>query len=73
MPLQKEMLINTAVDDAPKTPALTDCADPLVPVQKYKAYQRIELQRYYAGQRPPPPTLKATIRSDWLESFFLSG
>ena len=43
--LQKELLVNTAVEDAPKTPALTDCADPLVPVQNYKAYHRVELQR----------------------------
>ena len=38
VPMQKELLVNTSVDDAPKTPALTDCVDPLVPIQKYKAY-----------------------------------
>ena len=71
--MQKELLVNTFIDDAPKTPALTECADPLVTVQKCKAYQRVELQRYYAGQSPPPLTFKATIRSDWLENFLLSG
>lgn len=44
VPLQKELLVNTTVDDAQKTPALTACADPLVPVQDYKSYQRVELQ-----------------------------
>ena len=71
--LQKELLVNTAVDDAPKTPALTDCPDPLVPVQKYKAYFRVESQRYKSGQRPPPLTFKATMQTEWLESYLLSG
>ena len=67
------MLVNTSVDDAPKTPALTDCVDPLVPIQKYKAYYRAELQRYNAGQRQPPLTFKATIYSTWLEGHLQSG
>ena len=61
VPMQKELLVNTSVDDAPKTPAVTDCVDPLVPIQKYKAYYRAELQRYNAGQRPLPSTPFATI------------
>lgn len=34
--LQKAILVNTSSNDAPMIPALTDCYDPLVSVQKYK-------------------------------------
>lgn len=34
-PLQKEFFASTQTDDAPKTPALTDCDDSLHPVQTY--------------------------------------
>ena len=67
------MLVNTAIDDAPKTRAMTSYPDTLVPVQKYKAYHRVALQQYNAGQRPPPLTFKATSPTEWLESFLLSG
>ena len=67
------MLVSTTTNDAPKTPDLTDCDDPLRSVQKYKAYFWIEIQRYQEGLRPKPPTFKATISAIWLESFLLSG
>ena len=59
--MQKELLVNTAIDDAPKTRAMTTYPDTLVPVQKYHAYHRVALQQYNAGQRSPPLTFKATI------------
>ena len=46
VPMQKDMLVSTTTNDAPKTPYLTDCDDPLRSVQKYKAYFRIQIQRY---------------------------
>ena len=61
------------IDDAPKTRAITTYSDTLVPVQKYKTYHLVALQQYNAGQRPPPLTFKATIPTEWLESFLLSG
>ena len=61
VPMQKEMLVSTTTNEAPKTPDLTDCDDPLRSVQKYKAYFRIEIQRYQEGLRRKPPTFKATI------------
>lgn len=33
VPLQKELLVNTKTDDAPKTPAMSDWDDPQLPVQ----------------------------------------
>ena len=38
VPMQKEILVSTTTNDAPKTPDLTDFDDPLRSVQKYKAY-----------------------------------
>ena len=73
VPLQKEMLVSTTTNDAPKTPDLTACADPLRTVQKYKAYFRIEIQRFREGLRPKPPTFEATISAVWLEPFLLGG
>ena len=71
--MQKELLVNTAIYDAPKTRAMKAYPDTLVPVQKYKVYHRVALQQYNAGQRPPPLTFKATIPTEWLESFLMSG
>ena len=73
VPLQKEFLVSTSTDDAPKAPDLTKCVDPMKVVQKYKAYFRIESQRYQEGIRPKPPTFKATMPATWLESFLSSG
>ena len=61
VPMQKAIIVSTTTNDAPKTPDLTDCDDPLRSVQKYKAYFRIEIQRYQEGLRPKPPKFKATI------------
>jgi len=73
LPLQKEFLVSTSTDDAPKAPDLTKCEDPMKVVQKYKAYFRIQNQRYQEGMRPKPPTFKATMPATWLESFLSSG
>ena len=45
VPLQKELLVSTPTDDAPKAPDITKCEDPMKVVQKYKAYFRIQNQR----------------------------
>ena len=42
-------------------------------VQKYKAYFRIQNQRYQEGMRTRPPSFKASIPAIWLESFLSSG
>lgn len=61
VPLQKELMVNTFTDDVPKTPALTNCNNPLIPVQIFKTYFRVESQWYQDGQRLPPPRFRATI------------
>ena len=71
--MQKELLVNTSIDDSPKTRPMPKYQDTLVPVQKYKAYHRVALQQYRAGQRPPPLTFKATIPTEWLEDYLMSG
>ena len=58
VPFQKEMLVSTTTNDAPKTPDVTKCDDPLKVVQRYKAYFRIESQRYQEGLRPKTPPSK---------------
>ena len=73
VPLQKELLVSASIDDAPKAPDLTKCEDPMKVVQKYKAYFRIQNQRYQEGMRTRSPTFKATIPPIWLESFLTSG
>lgn len=42
-------------------------------MQNYKAYLRVEKQRYVEGQRPSPSILKAIIPTEWLERYLLSG
>ena len=66
VPMQKEMLVSTTTNEAPKTPDVTKCDDPLKVVHKYKAYFRIESQRYQEGLRPKPSTFKATMPEKWL-------
>lgn len=73
MLLQKELLVNTSTNDAPKAPDLTDCPDSLPPVTKYKACHRVEQQSYLYGQRTPPSTFKATISPTWLERYLVCG
>ena len=73
VPMQKAMLVSTTTNDAPKTSGVAKCDDPLRVVQKYKAYFRIESQKYQEGLRPKPPTFKATMPATWLESFLISG
>ena len=67
------MLVNASVDDTPKAPDLTMCEDPMKVVQNYKAYSRIQNQRYLEGMRTRPPSFKATIPAIWLEAFPSSG
>ena len=62
VPLQKELLVSTSTDDAPKAPDLTKCENPMKVVQKYKAYFRIQNQRYQEGMRPKPPPSKRLCR-----------
>lgn len=64
------MPVSTKTDDTPKNRDLTDCDDPLRPVQKYMAYYH---QRYLKGQRPKPPTFKETMSTTWPESYLMSG
>lgn len=73
VPSKKEILVSTSNDDAPRTPDLTDCEDLLRPVQKYKAYHRVEHRRYLKVQRPKPPTFRATILTARIESYLMSG
>lgn len=73
VPLQKEMLGSTTTENSSKMPDLTDCIDPLRPVQKYKAYFHVEYQRYKEGQRPMPPNFKATMSTTWIENYLMSG
>lgn len=72
MPLQKELVVNTTTDEDPKTPALTDQDDSLLPLQTYKTCQIFEHRRHIAGQRPLPLTIKATMSAEWLKSYLAS-
>lgn len=71
--LQKEIIVSTTTDDAPRTPDLTGCDDPLGPVQRYKASYHVEQQRYREGQRHKPPTSKEAMPTTRLESYLMTG
>lgn len=51
------MFLITQTDEALRTPDPTNCEDPLHPIQIYKAYYRVQQQRYKEGPRLILPTL----------------
>lgn len=67
------MLVSAQRDEYPKTSALINCDDPLRPVQTYKAYYRVQQQRYEKGLRPISPTSNMKIKTKWLESYLARG